>query len=70
MAFRFYGSINILGAGAGVWIYNLENDYSKGHAFKSNFKCTNNMAEYEALVLGLQIIRKLWDKIFSIMGDS
>ena len=57
----FYGSINRLG-GAGVWIYKLETDHSEGHAYRLNFKCTNNMAEYEALVLGLQIVRKLGAK--------
>ena len=66
----FDGSVNILGAGVGVWIYNLENDHSEGHAFRLNFKCTNNMAEYEALVLGLRIVRKLGAKSVSIMGDS
>ena len=66
----FDGSMNRLGAGARVWIYNLENDHLEGHAFKLNFQCTNNMAEYEALVLGLQIVRKLGAKSVSIMGDS
>ena len=32
----FDGSINRLGAGVGVWIYNLENDHSEGHAFILN----------------------------------
>ena len=58
------GSINRLGAGVGVWIYNLKNDYSEGHAFKLNFKFTNNLAEYEALVIGLKIVRKLGAKSF------
>lgn len=43
-------SVNRLGVGAGVWIYNFENDYSEGHAYTLNFKCTNNMVEYEALI--------------------
>jgi len=46
----FDGSVNRLRAGARVWIYNLENDSFEGHAFRLNFQCTNNMAEYEALV--------------------
>jgi len=41
---EFDGSVKKLGAGAGVWIYNLENDHSEGHAYMLNFKCTNNMA--------------------------
>jgi len=66
----FYGYVNRLVACARVWIYNLENDHSEGYAFRLNFKCTKNMAKYEALVLGLQIVRKLGAKRVSIMGDS
>ena len=49
----FDGSVNKLGAGARVWINNIENNHAKGHAFRLNFKCTNNMVEYEAFILGL-----------------
>jgi len=66
----FDGFVNRLGAGAGVWIHNMENNHAEGHAFRLNFKCTNNMAEYEALILGLQLVRKLGAKRVSIMGDS
>ena len=66
----FDGSVNRLGAGAGVWTHNMENNHSEGHAFRLNFKCTNNMAEYEALILGLQMVRKLGAKRVSILGDS
>jgi len=48
----------------------MVNNHSKGHAFRLNFKCTNNMAESEALILGLQMVRKLGAKRVSIMGDS
>lgn len=53
-----------------MWIYNLENDHSEGHAYRLNLKCTNNMAEYEALILGLKLVRKLGAIIVSVMGDS
>lgn len=66
----FDGSVNKFGAGAGVWIYNLENDHSEGHAYRLNFKFTNNMAEYEALILGLKLVRNLGAIRFSIVGDS
>ena len=49
----FDGLVKKLGAGAGVWITNIEKNHAEGHAFRLNFKCTNNMAEYEALILGL-----------------
>ena len=66
----FDGSVNKSGAGAGVWITNIETSHSQGHAFRLNFECTNNMAEYEALILGLQIIRKLGGQRILVMGDS
>lgn len=66
----FDGSINIIGAGAGAWIHIMENNHAEGHAFIMNFKCNNNMAEYEALILGLQLVRKMGAKRVSIMGDS
>lgn len=52
-----------------MWIHNVENNHSKGHAFRLNFKCINNMAEYEALILGLQMVGNLGAKRVSIMGD-
>ena len=48
----------------------METNNSEGHAFRLNFKCTNNMAEYEALILGLQIIINSRGKRILIMGDS
>ena len=66
----FDGLVNKSGARAGVWITNIETSHSQGHAFRLNFKCTNNMAEYEALILGLQIIRKLEGQRILVMGDS
>lgn len=47
----------------------MENNHAEGHAFRLNFKCTNNMAEYEALILWLQLVRNLGAKRVSIMGD-
>jgi len=67
---EFDGSVNKLGAGERVWIYNLENDHLEGHAYRLNLKCTNNMAEYEALLLGLKLVKGLGAIRVSIMGDS
>jgi len=67
---EFDGLVNKLGAGAGVWIYNLENNHAEGHAYRLNFKCTNNMAEYEAFMLGLKLFKRLGAIRVSIMGDS
>ena len=66
----FDGSVNKFGARAGVWITKVETSHSEGHDFRLNFKCTNNMAEYEALILGLQIIRKKGGKKIMVLGDS
>ena len=46
----FDGSVNRLGVGARVWIHNMDNNHSEGHAFRFIFKCTHNMAKYEALI--------------------
>ena len=56
---EFDGSVNKLGAGPRIWIHNMENDHAEGHAYRLNFRCTNNMAEYEALLLGLKLIKSL-----------
>ena len=56
---EFDGSVNKLGSGAGIWIHNLQNDHAQGHAYRLNFRCTNDMAEYEALLLGLRLIKSL-----------
>ena len=67
---EFDGLVNKLGAGVGVWIYNLENDHAEGHSYRLNFKCTNNITEYEALLLGMKLVKILGVIRVSIMGDS
>jgi len=66
---EFDGSVNKLGARAGLWVHNLENNHAKGHAYRLNFRCTNNMAEYEALLLGLKLVKKLGATRVSVLGD-
>ena len=67
---EFDGSVKKLGARAGIWIHNMQNDHAQGHAYRLNFRCTNNMAKYEALLLGLKLIRSLGATKISILGDS
>jgi len=67
---EFDGSVNKLGAGVGVWIHNTHENHAEGHAYRLNFKCTNNMAEYEALLLGLKLLKTLGAEKVSILGDS
>jgi len=67
---EFEGSVNKLGAGVGVWIHNRQTNHAEGHAYRLNFRCTNNMAEYEVLFLGLKLIKSLGATRVSILGDS
>lgn len=67
---EFDGSVNKLGAGEGVWIHNTHNNHAEGHAYRLNFRCTHNMAEYEALLLGLKLLKTLRVAKVSILGDS
>ena len=39
------------------------------HSFKLKFMCTNNVVEYEVLILGLETIRKMGIKQLNIFGD-
>ena len=48
----FDGSCTRNNVGDGVWLHNTESNYAESHAFKLDFKCTNNISEYEALILG------------------
>jgi len=67
---EFDGSLNKLGARAGVWVHNLENNHAEGHAYRLNFRSTNNMVEYEALLLDLKLVKKLGATRVSVLGDS
>ena len=63
---NFNGSCNKTSAGAGVWIQNMNQIFS----YKLDFPCINNIAEYESLLLGLQLLKKLQAQRISILGDS
>ena len=39
-------------------------------SFSLAFECTNNRAEYEALVIGLEILLELREKDVRVIGDS
>lgn len=57
------------GAGAGIWITSPNNE-SKFFSYKLNFDCTNNMAEYKYLILGLEALLKLKARNVVVCGDS
>jgi hypothetical protein len=58
----FDGAVKKEGAIAGVWLHNHRSRYSESHSYKLNFQCTNNISEYEALLLGLKLLKKLGAK--------
>ena len=67
---NFDGSCTKRNAGARVWIHNAKIDYAESHAYNLHFKCTNNIVEYEALILGLNLLRKLGARRIIAHGDS
>jgi ribonuclease HI len=66
---NFDGAAYREGDGAGVWINHPDGD-AKLCSYKLVFECTNNMAEYEALILGLKILKELGAKRIAVHGDS
>jgi ribonuclease HI len=66
----FNGAVSKEGAGAGVWLHNQKSRYLENHSYKPNFQCTNNIAEYEALMLGLKLLKKVGAKQIMVRGDS
>ena len=67
---EFDGAVSKEGVGAGVWLHNHRSRYSENHSYKLNFQCTNNIAEYEALMLGLKLLKKVDAKQIMVRGDS
>jgi ribonuclease HI len=66
----FDGAVSKEGVGAGVWLHNHRSRYCESHSYKLNFQCTNNVAEYEALMLGLKLLNKVGAKQIMVRGDS
>ena len=65
----FDGSAAKIGAGAGVYIISPIRDF-KDLSYKLMFECTNNVAEYEALLLGLHALKDLGAQKIRLLGDS
>ena len=65
----FDGVVSKEGAGEGIWIRPPKGE-AKLFSYKLYFDCTNNVAKYEALVLGLIFLKNLGDKRIYIYGDS
>ena len=67
---HFDGACSKEGAGAGSTIYAPYFIEWTNFSYKFYFNCTNNVAEYEALLLGLQILKKMQARKVYIYGDS
>ena len=64
----FDGQVAKVGVGAGVYIISPIIDF-KDFSYKLTFECTNNVAEYEALLLGLHALKDLGAKRVQFFGD-
>lgn len=65
----FDGSYIAHGSGAGILLVTPQGDYIP-KSFKLQFRCTNNIAEYEALVVGLKIAIEWNITELQVYGDS
>jgi ribonuclease HI len=65
----FDGAVSREGDGYGIWVSPLEEN-TKLCSYKVTFECTNNMAEYEALILGLQVLKELGMQRIAVREDS
>lgn len=65
----FDGAFNLDGAGARVLFISPKGEHLK-YVLQLLFKATNNAAEYEALIHGLQITASLGIKQLLAYGDS
>ncbi|GKV02679.1 hypothetical protein SLEP1_g15077 [Rubroshorea leprosula] len=63
------GSFNSKGSGVGA-VLTRPDSFRSEHALKFNFEATNNVAEYEALLLGLCLVAELKVKRLQIYSDS
>ena len=65
----FDGSVEKVGVGAGVYIISPIRDF-KALSYKLTFECTNNVAKYEYLLLGLDDLKDMGEKRVQVLGDS
>ncbi|XP_040369505.1 uncharacterized protein LOC121051331 [Rosa chinensis] len=65
----FDGSRTDTLAGAGVVLENPAGDRFS-YSFQLEFQCTNNQAEYEALIIGLEVLLEMGIGDVQILGDS
>jgi len=72
----FDGAVGNDGAGIRIWVrspFSAPNKVPSNVwvcSYKLAFECSNNEAEYEALIAGLKILRKMNAKRILVYGDS
>jgi ribonuclease HI len=66
---HFDGAFSRLGKGAGIVLQSPSGKISK-FSYRLEFEATNNVAEYEALLLGLELCKDRGVKCLCIRGDS
>ncbi|XP_043693111.1 uncharacterized protein LOC122643562 [Telopea speciosissima] len=66
---HFDGAANQKGFKAGILLITPEDSYLS-MAFRLEFSCTNNIAEYEACVIGLEMALSVGVKKIKVYGDS
>jgi len=54
------------GAGARAWLYNSKTNQVEGQSYKLNFLCKNNIIEYEALLFGLKLLKRVGAKRYYV----
>ena len=65
----FDGAFSKSGKGAGIVLTSPSNQ-KFNFAYRLEFEASNNVAEYEALLQGLEIAKDMGIKVLSIKGDS
>ena len=65
----FDGALNAIGRGVRAVLISPEGNHCPFTA-KLNFDCTNNVAEYEGCVMGLQAVREKKIKKLTVYSDS
>jgi ribonuclease HI len=65
----FYGACSREGAGAGV-VFMSPAQETISMSYKLEFEATNNVAKYEALVLGLRVAREMGIQEITVFGDA
>lgn len=67
---HFDGACSKEGYGVGITVLAPFDIPKTSFSYKFYFNCTNNIAEYEALILGIKVLKDLKAKKVNIYGDS